>query len=194
MPCPAALVRTGDKLPVVDGVLVTLVTVLATRYPEKTPHFMAYLHTITRASRNFEGAAWASYDMAYRRQAANQRSLDWGVVDLALYNEAFTGRAKIIPRCRYCLADSYDTKECCFAPEEGHLSGARAVQPAMSRDPHYQGSVPVCQLFNKPSGNACRYKRCKYAHMCSKCRRGSHPAAECMGQSTRSPSPKRPRS
>ena len=134
MPCPAALVRTGDKLPVVDGVLATLVTVLATRYPEKTPHFMAYFHTITRASHNFEGAAWASYDMAYRRQAANQHSLDWGVVDLALYNEAFTGQAKIIPRCRYCLADSYDTKECCFAPEEGHLSGARAVQPAMSHD------------------------------------------------------------
>ena len=28
----------------------TLVAVLATRYPEKTPHFMAYLRTITRAS------------------------------------------------------------------------------------------------------------------------------------------------
>ena len=34
----------------------SLVAILATRYPEKTPHFMAYLRTITRASRNFEGA------------------------------------------------------------------------------------------------------------------------------------------
>ena len=42
---------------------------------------MAYLRTITRVSRNFEGTAWASYDMAFRRQAANQRSLDWGVID-----------------------------------------------------------------------------------------------------------------
>ena len=120
--------------------------------------------------------------------------LDWGVVDPVLYNEAFTGRAKIILRCRYCLVDSHDTKECCFAPEEGHSSVARTVLPAMSRDPHYQGSVPICQLFNKPSGNACRYKHSKYAHVCSKCRRGSHPAAECMGQSSHpiyalSPSP-----
>ena len=61
------------------------------QYPEKTPHFMVYLCTITRASRNFERAAWVSYDMAYWRQDANQRSLDWGVVDPALYNEAFMG-------------------------------------------------------------------------------------------------------
>ena len=29
---------------------------------------MAYLRTITRASCNFEGTAWAPYDMTYRRQ------------------------------------------------------------------------------------------------------------------------------
>ena len=58
-----------------------LVATLSTRYPEKIPHFMAYLRTITRASRNFEGTAWVSYDMAFRRQAANQRSLYWGVID-----------------------------------------------------------------------------------------------------------------
>ena len=48
-----------------------------------------YHISITRASRNFEGTAWASYDMVFRRQAANLRSLDWGVIDSALYNEAF---------------------------------------------------------------------------------------------------------
>ena len=39
--------------------------------------------------------------------AANRGSLDWGHVDAALYNEAFAGRAKQIPRCRYCLADTH---------------------------------------------------------------------------------------
>ncbi len=56
----------------------TLVAVLSVHYPHKAPHFMAYLRTIIRASHNFEGVAWASCDMAYRRQAANQHSLDWG--------------------------------------------------------------------------------------------------------------------
>ena len=161
-----------------------LVATLSTRYPAKMPHFMAYLRTITRASRNFEGTAWASYDMAFRRQAANLRSLDWGVIDSALYNEAFTGRARLIPRCRFCLADTHDTKECTFAPEE-RQSPVRAFS-----SPREQRSVQICQLFNKPSGNACRYRHCRYAHLCSKCRRGSHPAAECTGRHGRSPSPK----
>ena len=54
-----------------------LAAVLAMKHPDKTPHFMGYLRTIVRASRNFEGAAWATYDAAYRRQAANRQSLDW---------------------------------------------------------------------------------------------------------------------
>ena len=70
---------------------------------------MAYLRMVTRASRNYEGGAWASHDMAFRCKAANQRSMDWGVIDLALYNEAFTGQARLILSCRFCLADSHDT-------------------------------------------------------------------------------------
>ncbi len=180
----------------------TLVAVLSVHYPHKTPHFMAYLRTITRASRNFEGVSWASYDMAYRRQAANQRSLDLGVIDTALYNEAFTGRAKIIPRCRYCLDDTHESKECASAPDElksgDQRSGARSAPSPRSRSA--QGAVEICQLYNKPAGNACRYKQCRYAHLCAKCRRGSHPAAECesrhysAGRRSRSPTPRRPTS
>ena len=119
-----------------------LVATLSTWYPEKMPHFMAYLRTITRASRNFEGTAWASYDMAFRRQAANLRSLDWGVIDSALYNEAFTGRARLILRCRFCLADTHDTKECTFAPEERQSPVWAAYSSARE-----QRSVQICQLF-----------------------------------------------
>ena len=79
----------------------TLAAVLSVRYPDKVPQFMTYMHTIVRASWNFEGPAWATYDMAFRRQATNQQSLDWGIIDPVLYNEAFTGRVKAIPHCRY---------------------------------------------------------------------------------------------
>ena len=71
-------------------------TTLAARYPDKAPHLMAYLQVV-RASRNIEGSAWALYDAAYHRQAANNQSLDWAIPDLALYNEAFTGRARVTP-------------------------------------------------------------------------------------------------
>ena len=49
---------------------------------------------IVCASQNFEGPAWGTYEMAFRRQAANWQSLDWGITDPILYNEAFTGTAK----------------------------------------------------------------------------------------------------
>ena len=63
----------------------------------------------TGIPRNFDSAAWASYDMAFRRQAANWGSLDWGFVDTALYNEAFTGRARTITRCSFCLSDTHSS-------------------------------------------------------------------------------------
>ena len=69
----------------------TMAVILLTAYPAKAAHFFAYLRTITKASRTFEGSAWASYDMVYCRQAANRGSLDWGLVDTVLYSEAFTG-------------------------------------------------------------------------------------------------------
>ena len=80
----------------------SLVAVLVTKHPTMVPQFMGYLRTIVRASRNFEGAAWASYDAAFRRQAANRKSLDWGTFDPTIYNEAFTGRAKLNPCISPC--------------------------------------------------------------------------------------------
>ena len=165
----------------------TLAAVLSVRYPDKAPQLMAYLRTIIRASRNFEGAAWATYDMAFRRQAANRRSLDWGMTDPVLYNEAFTGRAKAIPRCKYCLSDSHASHDCTYAPEEPKQS--RPFQPARS------STVPVaqiCRLFNKQGGSQCRYKHCRYAHLCARCNR-PHPVADCDRRQpthrARSPSP-----
>ena len=164
----------------------SLVAVLVTKHPTKAPQFMGYLRTIVRASRNFEGAAWASYDAAFRRQAANRKSLDWGMIDPTIYNEAFTGRAKLMPRCRYCLADTHEARECQFAP------GDDPPPPKQSRSAPWGGpprarpdrggggrSIEICDLYNRPEGNRCTFKWCRYAHVCAKCRRGPHPGSEC---------------
>ena len=62
----------------------TMVAVLVEKYPLKAAGFLSYMRTILKAQRSFLGDAWVSYDMAYRRRAANQKSLDWGVVDFTL--------------------------------------------------------------------------------------------------------------
>lgn len=97
----------------------SLVEVLTQKYPEKAPQFMCYLRTIVRASPNFEGAAWASYDAAYWRQATNRGSFNWAPIDPTIYNEAFTGRARLMPRCRYCLLETHEARDCQYAPQEG---------------------------------------------------------------------------
>ena len=73
-----------------------MASILLARFPDKAPQLFDYLRTISRASRNFKSAVWASYDMAFRKQAANRGSLDWGVVDTALYNEA-QGEPRSLP-------------------------------------------------------------------------------------------------
>ena len=167
----------------------SLVAVLATKHPDKTPHFMGYLRTIVRASRNFEGTAWATYDAAYRRQAANRQSLDWATIDPTIYNEAFTGRARIIPRCRYCLADTHEARDCSYAPREDYpsakqpRSAAWGAGPPQRQDRQGSRAVELCELFNSTEGNKCTFKWCRFAHVCGKCRRGPHPAVECGGRS-----------
>ena len=122
-------------------------TTLAAHYPDKAPHLMAYLQVV-RASRNFEGSAWALYDAAYRRQAANNQSLDWVIPDLALYNEAFTGRARVIPRCQFCLSDSHSSHDCTFGPEDFRHYQNR--QPPPKRGAVRAHTAHICRLFNQP--------------------------------------------
>ena len=47
----------------------TLVSVLSTRYLQKTPQLMAYQQTILKAHRFFMGDGWMTYDTCYNRKA-----------------------------------------------------------------------------------------------------------------------------
>ena len=48
-----------------------------------------------------------AYDMQFCRKAASKISWDWGEIDLTLYNEMFTGRARAKVHCRICLSKSH---------------------------------------------------------------------------------------
>ena len=74
------------------------------------------LRTTVRASRNFEGLAWVSYDTNFRRQAVNQKSWDWDNIDPAMFNKAFCSRAKLKPRCKHWLSDQHEFQNCPLVP------------------------------------------------------------------------------
>ena len=113
-------------------------------------------------------------------------TLDWGLVDMALYHEAFTGRVRTIVRYSFCLSDTQISVECPYAPVEVKTPEARlSPEGKMSCPPIRQSTqgprvatVKICRLFNNPAGSQCRFPLCRYAHLCIRCR-SPHPAAEC---------------
>jgi len=183
--------RRGPRKGPVNDILVwvecysSLVTTLASKFPQQTPHFMAYLKTIVKAHRSFIRDYWVTYDTCFCWKATVSKSLDWGVIDFTLYNETFTGRAKAIPRCKYCSSDLHPSSECVYAPSVATSANAAPTQPwAPAR------ATPLCQLFNGRSSNRCTFNPCKFEHACSACR-GRHPVSACRRNGR--PSEKRPR-
>ena len=82
--------------------------------------------------------------MVFRRQVTNQCSLDWGVIDLALYKEAFMGQAQLILRCHFCLADSHDTRERTLDQRKGtYQRGLHNLLPT-----RLYGSRSLCKSAN----------------------------------------------
>ena len=186
--------RRGNRRGPVNNILLwvecysSLVAILAMNFPQKSSHFMAYLRTIVKAHRTFTGDGWVVYDTCFRRQAAASKSLDWGEIDFTLYNETFTGRAKVMSRCAHCSSDLHVSSDCAFAPTP---TSAGATQPWTRPTSRTQPQATVCQLFNGRTGNRCAFNPCKYTHICSDCR-GRHPVSTCR-RGTRPPLEKSPR-
>ena len=174
----AANRRSARHGPVTDILVwvdcyASLVSVLSVEYPTKTPEFMAYQKIIVYASKSFTGDGWVTYDTCYRRKAAAGKSLDWSRMDFTLYNQSFAGRAKTLPRCRFCCSELHQSSDCPLAPE---LPDQRHLPP-MRFEPNKPIDF-VCQLLNNKPGNRCRFTPCKFRHSCSECG-GTHPASQC---------------
>ena len=156
--------------------------VLCTRFPEKAPELWAYQATIVRAERNYEGKRWVTYDRQFRRQALARKDLNWSITDPRLYNEAFTGRARSIARCSFCLQDDHVAAYCPHNPNRPYFSWFPdpSTWPtyATPNPPPYtkpSASQEICRRFNE---GRCKQQRCKYRHACSACQ-GAHTALEC---------------
>ena len=89
-----------------------MAAVICTRFPHKAPELLAYQAAIMRAERHYEGTQWVSYDCRYRRKTLARKDLNWSIPDPRRYSEAFTGRAKNICRCSFCLQDDHDHTTC----------------------------------------------------------------------------------
>ncbi len=173
-----------------------MAALVAARFPHKAPELFAYQAMIVRAERNYEAGRWVAYDRQFRREALARRDLNWSVPDSRLYSEAFTGRARSIPRCGHCLQDDHLSHQCPQNPSQlwmpwpvgpmawqKSLSGQGPANTPTTRQASRSGEL--CRRFNE---GRCRFASCKFAHSCRTCG-GSHPAIACLqgGQRPRSP-------
>ena len=167
---------------------------LAARFPEKASELFAYQATIIRAERNYDAGRWVTYDRQFRREALARKDLNWSVTDPRLYNEAFTGRARSIPRCTYCLQDDHTGQYCPknpngpwsgWFPDPSTWQSAAGMQtplpPPAAPPPRQSLSAEICRRFNE---GRCRQQRCRYAHTCRDCG-APHPSVACPSNQTR---------
>jgi hypothetical protein len=183
--------RRGPAKPVTDiriwlGCYARMASLLATRFPSKAPELWAYQSTILKAAHNYEGANWVAYDRQFRRDMLAKKDLNWSTPNIRLYNEAFTGRAKSVPRCPHCLCEDHGGTQCPHNPNPWVLSWGpdpRLPPPSWGLAPQSTATLPreggsraeLCRNFNQ---NRCRFSRCRYQHICSGCF-GPHPAVLC---------------
>lgn len=90
----------------------TFASTLASAYPGKISEMMAYLATIVRCHRHYEGPSWVLYDRAYRRRAEATKDLNWSAVNTSLFNLCFGGRGRRWAICQVCLSELHTADVC----------------------------------------------------------------------------------
>ena len=147
-----------------------IAVVLCTKYPEKASEIWAYQTSILRVAKRFEALSWVAYDCQYRRESLAQRSLNWSVLHLHFYSEAFTGRANAIPCCQHCLSEAHSSTACPTNPGILYQHPAHPLLlagPSLTH-PRLQGSKyeEICTSYNE---GKCKFSYCKYHRMCKDC-------------------------
>ena len=93
-----------------------------------------------------------------------RKDLNWSVPNVCLYNEAFTGRARAIPRCSYCLQDDHAAFACPSNPS----------RPLLWDIPVWPAPTALGKASRPVQAEACRNYNdgrcnCRYQHICLGC-------------------------
>ena len=125
--------------------------IIIEKFPERAQELIQYFMTIRYAANNTTGLAWVVYDNQFRTQAANNRNLNWGHIDMQLW-------VKILCVAPSRLREEYSIFE--HGPQPKETQGAG-----------------TCFQFNR-AGVICKRQDCPYQHKCNKCF-GNHPGFNC---------------
>ena len=149
-----------------------MAALIASRFPEKAPELFASQASIISAKRR------VMYDRCYRREALASKNLDWSVPNLCLYNMAFTGHARAIPRCTFCLQQDHTPQLCQCNPSRPWIGWLWEPDGGLQQQPgHRNQSSECCRRYNEGKCHQAS-NMCLYAHKCVECG-GPHPWPHC---------------
>ena len=161
---------------------------LVSAHPSATLELLAYSLTIIKASQQYDGLLWRSYDVNYRVAAAASGNRKWSRLDTDLFTRFFTGRARLFNPCSVCDSVSHGAADCPKAASrtaskrEFPRTGGSATPPFKKRRPfHKTWASDICADYN--AKGACAFgERCKFRHVCADCG-GGHCAKSCPTKS-----------
>ena len=127
--------------------------------PAATLKLLAYMLTVIKASQQYDGLYWLSYDTNYHINAAASGNKAWSRLDTDLYTRFFTGRAKPAVVCMEC-------------PQTGAKRDMRkrsaALGPESPAANQRRWPGDVYAEFN--AKGACSFgQRWKFRHACGDC-------------------------
>lgn len=185
--------RSGRRRRVMDikiwaQCFASYIRVMAETEPERVADRLGYMINIIRASGDFEGSAWVTYDDTFRRQAANNKDMKWSNINSSLFSLCFTNQDRAGKRCGFCfrsyLANGHHQ---CPLQEEGEMRQQQQNTEGIDGEINQGASTtwPRCRRFNE---GRCHLMDCSFRHVCTRCG-GRHPAVACrQGPSKGAPS------
>ena len=146
---------------------------VATEEPERLMDLLGYMDAIVRAAQKFAWPACEEYDRRFLQMVAGDDSRPWARLDAGLYTECFTAQALTGPTAR-------DTGR---GGQAGQAAGPRKRprEPAgaeLAEHDRAEAGAPVCGKYNRYRGDCKFGVRCRFQHVCSKCK-GQHPVSQC---------------
>ena len=69
-----------------------------------------------KCARDFEGQAWAQYDLAFHQRMAAAKDWSWSNVNTTLFNLCFAGKARRNVACKFCTSDEHASENCLDNP------------------------------------------------------------------------------
>ena len=129
----------------------SLASVLSQIYPNQVPELMAYMSTIVRCQKEFEGLGWMHYNTSIRHQAAISKDLHWGKINPTLHSICFAGHARHLAHCTICLSTNHPGEHCPQAMYEFN-----AIEGQLSGHSHYSQNPPQLPRPQPPRPTLCQ--------------------------------------